>query len=178
MKLFSALLSVLFVFAATSFSALASDYKLGDLAIHKAYIPATVKSAPVAAGYLKITNNGKEDDRLVSVKANFSAKQQIHTMKMVDGIMRMRPLKDGIVIPGGGETVLKSGGDHLMFMKLFEPMQIGQMREVTLVFEKAGEVTIVMPVVDPSSQENVEGHDHSGHSEHSEQTDEHSTHSH
>lgn len=146
------------------FSALANDYKVGDLVIEHPHIPATVKSAPVAAGYLIIKNNGPEADRLLGVSAGFSAKQQLHTMTMVEGVMRMRPLKDGVEIPAGGEVALEKGGNHLMFMKLSEQMQIGEMRDVTLVFEKAGEVKIDMMVIDPVDLEDNE--DHSSHNNH------------
>jgi len=146
-------------------SAFALDYKVGNLVVEHPVIPATVKAAPVAAGYLKITNNGTEADRLVSISADFSAKQQIHTMTMIDGVMRMRPLKDGVEIPAGGEATLRSGGDHLMFMKLNEQMQAGQTRKVTLKFEKAGELEVEMIVVDMSDLgEKTEDHsNHSGH---------------
>lgn len=164
MKLFSSLFSLFILLIALSAPAFAHDYKFGNLVIDHPYIPATVSAAPVAAGYLKIKNNGTEADRLVSVSAGFSAKQQIHTMIMVEGVIKMRPLKDGVVIPAGGEAVLKQGGDHLMFMKLSEQMQAGEMRDVTLVFEKAGEIKIEMIVIDPADLDaEPEPHDHSNH---------------
>lgn len=150
-----------------SFSAFAHDYKFGDLIIDHPHIPATVKSAPVAAGYFTIKNTGAQADKLLSVSAGFSAKQQLHTMTMIEGVMRMRPLKDGIEIPAGGEVSLQKGGDHLMFMELSEPMQVGELRDVTLVFEKAGEVKIGMIVIDPVDLEDEnKSDDHSNHSGH------------
>ena len=178
MKLFfSAIFTIVFAVVMTV-SALAHDYEIGNLVISLPHIPATVKSAPVAAGYLAIKNNGTEGDRLISVSASFSKKQQLHTMTLVEGVMRMRPLKDGIEIPAGGEITLKKGGDHLMFMKLSEQMQAGELREVTLSFEKAGEIKIGMIVVDPEDLEGEDSSDdhsnhsgHSGHSNHSTNTD-------
>ena len=142
------ILSVIFKFSVASF-AIADDYKFGDLIIEHPIIAATIKSAPVAAGYLTIFNKGTQADRLVSVSANFSKKQQLHTMTMVEGVMRMRQLKDGVEIPADGQITFQKGGDHLMFMKLFEQMQVGEMRDVILIFEKAGEVKIKMTVIDP-----------------------------
>ncbi len=163
-QFYSIILSISLVLAA-SLSAFSNDYKIGNLVIGHPVIPATVKAAPVAAGYLKIKNNGAEADRLVSLSANFSAKQQIHTMTMIDGVMRMRPLKDGVEIPAGGEATLRAGGDHLMFMKLNEQMEAGQLRKVTLVFEKAGQLEIEMIVVDMSNMDEAK-EDHSNHSGH------------
>jgi len=165
MKKITALLSPVLFAIMAAFPSYAHDYKVGNLVIDHPVIPATVKAAPVAAGYLTIKNTGKEDDRLVSISANFSGKQEIHTMTMIDGIMRMRPLKDGIEIPAGEKAVLKTGGDHLMFMKLNEQMEAGQLRKVTLVFEKAGSVDVEMLVVDMSDMGDDE-HDHSNHSGH------------
>lgn len=165
MKQFYSIISSIFLVLAASLSAFAHDYKIGNLVIDHPVIPATVKAAPVAAGYLKIKNNGAEADRLVSVSANFSAKQQIHTMTMIDGVMRMRPLKDGVEIPAGGEATLRAGGDHLMFMKLNEQMEAGQLRKVTLVFEKAGSLDIEMIVVDMNDMGEAK-EDHSNHSGH------------
>lgn len=145
-------------------SAHAHDYKVGNLVIEHPFIPATVKVAPVAAGYMTIKNTGSEDDKLLSISSTFSGKQEIHTMKMVEGVMRMRPLQDGVVIPGGGEAKLAKGGNHMMFIKLNEQMQAGEMRDVTLVFEKAGEVKIGMIVIDPADLDDDEKEDHSGHS--------------
>ncbi len=167
MKLFYPVISSIMLAFALTFSALAHDYKVGDLVIDHPHIPATVKSAPAAAGYLAIKNNGTEADRLVSVSAPFSAKQQLHTMTMVEGVMRMRPLKDGIEIPAGGEIALKKGGDHLMFMKLSEQIQVGEMREVTLTFEKAGDVKIGMMVIDPADMDHEGSEEHTNHSGHS-----------
>ena len=148
------------LFAAVS--AFAHEYKTGDLLIDHPVIPSTVKSAPVAAGYLRIFNSGQTAERLVSVRTGFSAKSSIHEMKMVEGVMKMRPLAGGIKIPAGESVVLKKGGEHLMFMKLREQMEVGQLRKVILTFEKAGEIVIEMEVVDPADL--VDGAEKTDHS--------------
>jgi len=53
----------------------------------------------------------------------------------------------------------------LMFMKLNEQMEAGQMRKVTLKFEKAGELDVEMIVVDMNDL-GEETQDHSNHSGH------------
>ena len=42
--------------------------------------------------------------------------------------------------------MLKRGGDHVMFMGLTGPMNDGESVTVTLQFEKAGEITMDIPV--------------------------------
>ena len=60
--------------------------------------------------------------------------------------MRMRHVEDGFDIPAGETYALERGGDHVMFMGLTRPMLDGEIVEVILVFEKAGEVTAEIPV--------------------------------
>lgn len=162
MTAFFRILFALFLVSVFQTGVLAHEVVKGDLTINHPVIPATVKAAPVAAGYLEIINNGEEADRLISVSAEFSGKSEIHTMKMEDGVMKMRPLKDGITINPGETVALEKGGKHLMFMMLSEPMEIGQMRKATLVFEKAGAVVVDLLVVDPADLGEKET-DHSGH---------------
>ena len=169
MKMINKIAFSCFLFLSVIVSANAHDYEHGNLTISHPHIPATVKSAPVAAGYLSIKNNGEEADRLVGVSAGFSKKQELHTMTMIEGVMRMRPLKDGIEIPAGGEVLLKKGGLHIMFMRLNEQMVAGELREVELVFEKAGSVKVGMIVLDPADMDDEKAsEDHSNHSGHSE----------
>jgi copper(I)-binding protein len=66
---------------------------------------------------------------------------------MENGVMKMRPVEDGLEIKPGETVTLKPGGDHMMFVKLKHPLQTGHAVEATLQFEKAGAVKIEMPVV-------------------------------
>lgn len=119
---------------------------VGDLAISGAFVRATLPNAPVGGGYLTITNTGEEAERLVDAQSAFSPDVQIHEMAVVDDVMRMRQLPEGIEI-GAGETVtLAPGGLHLMFMDLAEPFVEGETVPVTLNFEKAGDVEVELSV--------------------------------
>ncbi len=121
-------------------------HKVGPLEIHGAFARATLPNAPVSGGYLTIKNTGDEADRLIGGKAGFAAKVEVHEMMMKDDVMKMRKLEDGVEIPAGGEVMLKPGGYHIMFMKLSERLMAGEMRKVTLQFEKAGSVELDFPV--------------------------------
>lgn len=146
------------LFAAALFAVMASltlpsigaahDYKLGDLVIQHPHMKATPPNAPVSGGYILITNNGAEADRLVSADAAFAGKTQIHEMSMQGEVMKMRQLENGLEIPAGGSVELKPGGYHVMFMQLKEQMKPGEMRKATLVFEKAGQIEIEFKVDD------------------------------
>ncbi len=119
---------------------------IGDLTLTGPFTRATLPNAPVAGGFLTLTNTGTEDDRLVSAKVDFAKEAQIHEMAMEGDVMKMRQLTDGLVIPAGGSVTLEPGGYHLMFMGLNQPLVEGETVRVTLTFEKAGEITIDLPV--------------------------------
>ncbi len=106
-------------------------------------------SSPIAKSggiFLQITNNGPEDDRLIAVRTDAARSPQLHTNIIVDGVAKMRELEDGIPIPAGETVVLQRGGLHVMMMGLTRPLLQGETISVTLVFEKAGEITIEVPI--------------------------------
>ncbi|MFN0262706.1 copper chaperone PCu(A)C [Tepidamorphus sp. 3E244] len=162
----------------------AHEYKLGDLHIDHPWARATPGAAKVGGGYLTVTNNGTEADRLVSGSATFADKVEFHEMKTDGGTMVMRPVEGGIEVPAGETVELKPGGLHVMFMGLSEQLVEGEKRKVTLTFEKAGDVEVEFSVdkigaKEPGGMEHdhgkmgygtmnhdAEGHesmDHSGH---------------
>lgn len=119
---------------------------VGDLKIMSPIIRATPLNAPVSAGYMMIQNSGSENDRLIGGTASFAGKVEVHEMKMDGEIMKMRKVAGGLEIPAGGEVTLKSGGLHIMFMKLEEQMVAGETHMMSLEFEKAGSVEFELPV--------------------------------
>ena len=107
---------------------------------------ATPGGAKIAGGYLKITNNGKSPDRLVSVTSAGADRVEIHEMSMTDGVMKMRPLTDGLTIKPGETVELKPGGFHMMFMDIKQPLKQGDTLKATLKFEKAGTLDVSFSV--------------------------------
>ena len=67
------------------------------------YARATVPGQPAGGGYLKVTNTGKEADRLLSVSADVSKSVELHSMSMEGDVMHMRQV-DGIRIEASRET--------------------------------------------------------------------------
>jgi len=120
----------------------ARDYKAGSLELKHPWVRATPKGAPVGGGYLTITNAGTAPDRLIGGSSPVAGKLEIHEMKMVSGVMKMRPLAKGLEIKPGQTVELKPGSYHLMFMKLKQPFVKGTSIKGTLVFEKAGKVEV------------------------------------
>ena len=100
------------------------------------------KGASVGGGYMKITNNGTAPDRLIGGSSPIAGRFEVHEMSMDNGVMRMRPLKDGLEIKPGQTVELKPGSFHVMFVDLKEPIKEGDRVKGTLVFEKAGTVDV------------------------------------
>ena len=132
-------------------AARAHDLNVGDLELGHPWIAEAPPGAPTAAGYLVITNVGETADRLLAVRCAFAERAEIHEMAIDDaGVMQMRPLPQGLEIPGSGTVTLERGGFHLMFMHVMERPVAGDMIPVTLVFEHAGEVEAMFMVQKPA----------------------------
>ncbi|MEA2899570.1 MAG: periplasmic copper chaperone [Bradyrhizobium sp.] len=119
-----------------------ATFKLGDLTVTSPWTRATPGGAKIAGGYLKITNNGTSVDRFLGAKSDAADHVEIHEMSMSDGVMKMRPLPNGLEIKPGETVELKSGGYHLMFMDLKRPLKQGDTFKATLRFEKAGSLDV------------------------------------
>lgn len=122
---------------------LAHEFTAGNLEIHHPASRATLPGQPVGGGFMTIMNKGTEADRLVSITApDVSDDVQLHEMAVENDVMKMRQLPNGIEIPAGETVELKSGGLHVMFMKIKHPFKEGESFKATLNFEKAGKVDV------------------------------------
>lgn len=140
-----------------------AQVQLGDLALSAPFTRATPPNAPVAGGFVTIANTGSEDDRLVAARADdVAGRMEIHEMAMEGDVMKMRQLSDGLPIPAGQSVELKPGGYHVMFMELKKPLVEGETVNVTLVFEKAGEIELPFAVGPRNANMGDAGHDHGG----------------
>ena len=123
--------------------------KLGDLDISGGYVRAMLPGQPVGGGYITIHNGGSSDDRLTSVTSSAAGKVELHEMKMEGDVMKMRELKDGVVIPAGATVNLSPNNLHMMFTRVKTPFKQGASVPVMLMFEKAGMVDLTLPVTSP-----------------------------
>jgi copper(I)-binding protein len=134
--------------AAAALSILSSLPALaGDISVTDPYARAAGASAMAGAAFMEIMNAGPDDDRLISATSDVARKVELHTHIIGDdGVAKMVEVEDGFVIPAGGMHALERGGDHVMFMGLNRSLDNGDMVTVTLTFEKAGEITVEIPV--------------------------------
>jgi periplasmic copper chaperone A len=145
--------SILFacILSLTAVVAAAQEFKVGPLEIDHPWSRATPKGAKVTAGYLTIKNTGTGPDRLVGGTSPAAGKVEIHEMSMDKGVMKMRPVPEGVEIKPGQTVELKPSSFHLMIMDLKQPIERGKPFKASLTFEKAGPVEVEFEVVAPGA---------------------------
>jgi copper(I)-binding protein len=87
---------------------------------------------------MRIRNDGTVADRLIGGTMEAAGRVEIHEMAVVDGIMRMRELGNGLEIPPLGIVELRPGSFHVMFLDLARPLRQGEKLKGTLRFANAG----------------------------------------
>jgi copper(I)-binding protein len=117
-----------------------------SIQVEQPWARATPAGASTGAVYLTITNKSQEMDRFLSASSDVADKLQIHEMKVVNGVMEMREVTGGVAVAANGSVELKPGSYHLMLMGLKKPLKAGETIPLTLDFEKAGKVSITVPI--------------------------------
>ncbi|MEM1430841.1 MAG: copper chaperone PCu(A)C [Pseudomonadota bacterium] len=138
-----------------------------DIVIEDAYARASTPTSKSGAAFMMITNSGEADDRLVSASSEIAARVELHTHIEDGDVMRMVEVEEGFALPAGQTVMLERGGKHVMFLGLNTSLEQGNTVEVTLTFEKAGDVSVEIPVDLKRMPEGHGGMDHSNHSGHS-----------
>lgn len=123
---------------------------VGPLQIVKPWARSSSSEPDVAGGYMTVVNEG-ESDRLVSASCPAAASVEIHAIRVKGPVLEMRQLEAGLVIPPANQQVLKPRGYHLLIRGLASPLSAGSKMPVTLVFEKAGSVTVDFAIEEPGA---------------------------
>ncbi len=123
-------------------AARAHDYRIGSIRIDHPWAIATPNGAKVGAGYMKITNEGTQPDRLIALSSPAARRVVVHTMTMENGVSKMRLLDKGLEIKPGETVELAPEGTHVMFEDLRAPLLEASRVQGTLVFEKAGKIDV------------------------------------
>lgn len=143
---------VTIVAAAQAAAPAPASVKAGDLSIERPWLRATPAGAKVAGGYVRVTNTGKEPDRLVGATIPFAGRGVVHSMSMEGGIMKMATVEGGLAIKPGETVELKPGGYHLMFEDLTGAPKAGETVQGSLTFERAGTVPVTFTVAPIGAQ--------------------------
>ena len=88
-----------------------------------------------------ISNPTDKPIRVVGARSpKFAGAVQLHDVLMQDGAMQMKEMDGGFVIPAGGSLELKPGGEHLMLMKMRQPVKAGEMVPMMLITSDGGQL--------------------------------------
>ncbi len=107
------------------------------------------------AAYMTIQNTGAAADALIGASSPAATTVEVHeTVAMGSpapgasgdgGMMGMQPVAR-LEIPAGGSVELKPGSYHIMLIGLKQDLKPGATIEITLAFEKAGEIKVTATV--------------------------------
>lgn len=109
-------------------------------------------TGPNTAAYLTITNPSKTEDKLKQVTCDYATSVELHNNIEENGVMKMHPVK--FIDIGADPVELKPGGLHIMLMGLKPSFQGKDKIPLTLVFEKAGSVTMDFSIKAPETTQN------------------------
>lgn len=116
---------------------------LGDITIADARAPEP--TGPNGALYFSVTNDGTADT-LVAVSTESAPEVQFHNTVTDGETTSMSPVPDGIEVAASGDVTLEPGGTHAMLIDV-KDIEAGDMMPITLTFENAGDLNVLVPVV-------------------------------
>ena len=120
---------------------LACSKQAPEINITDNWVRATAEGQDVGAAYMTITS--ASDTSLVKVESSASDSIEIHSMRMENGIMKMRMLEQ-LDLKAKTPNKLAPGGFHLMLFDLKNPLKAGETVSFSLHFKnEAGKETLV-----------------------------------
>jgi len=147
------------IFILLTFAILITACRGGELTVKDAW------ARPALAGnnsavYFVIDNPTSEEDALLNVTSNASDLAEMHMTMVVEGDHKMDHDMENMLqgevmtmveqeivpVPGRAEVTFAPGGLHVMLVGVNSDLAAGDIIELTLTFEKAGEITLQVPV--------------------------------
>jgi copper(I)-binding protein len=121
--------------------------RVGALVIDHPYALPTPGGARTGAVYFReLRNTGTQADALTGARTPAAASVEIHRSVVEGDVARMRAQTALPLAPGQSLPVRHGGTWHLMLVGLAAPLKHGDRFPMTLRFEKAGEVEVVVQV--------------------------------
>ena len=102
--------------------------------VEDAWVRATAPGQQVAGGFMNLTADA--DMILLGGDSPVSRSLELHFMRMDNGIMEMRQMKE-IALPKGKTVRLEPGDLHVMFIGLKDQIKPGQKVPMTLIVKGA-----------------------------------------
>jgi copper(I)-binding protein len=99
----------------------------------------------VTAGYMTIKNSGVASDNLIAAQSDVVGTVELSLSQMKDGAMQMIP-QQKIEVPANGQLKLEPNAYYLMMIGLKRDLAVGDKVNLTLTFEKSGQIKVVAEV--------------------------------
>jgi copper(I)-binding protein len=110
---------------------------LAQVSVAEPWVRATVPQQKATGAFMTLTST--KGARLVGASSPAAGVVEVHEMKMVDDVMRMRQIA-ALELPAGKPIALSPGGYHLMLLELKQPLKEGATVPLTLEIEDAQKV--------------------------------------
>lgn len=120
------------LFIATSL--FSSHVLAADVKVDEAWSRAT--SAGQEVGMVGMVLTSKKEGKLVAATSTAAASTEIHSMRMENGIMKMRQIET-MPLPANQPVTLGPGREHIMLIGLKKPLKAGDKVSVTLTVKYA-----------------------------------------
>jgi len=127
-------------------AAKAHEYDVGKLKVEHPWLRAPGDNEKNASFYAFLHNSGDTPDKLIAVKVEKFEKAVIH------GDPKNPEAEAPIVIPPKSKVTAAPGGVYVALIGAKKHLEVGWGLEMTLVFEKAGEVVIDAAIDAPDAQ--------------------------
>ena len=113
--------------------------------VRQAWSRASTPNAKIGVVYLTIKAHAKSGDRLLGATSLAAKSVEIHTHVKDGDIMRVRRI-ESVELPKGGKLIFAPSTYHLMLIGLKQPLIVDDELPVTLTFEHAGQITVLVRV--------------------------------
>jgi copper(I)-binding protein len=110
---------------------------LAQVTVGEPWVRATVAQQKATGAFMTLTS--AQGARLIAASSPAAGAVEVHEMKMVDDVMRMRQIT-ALELPAGQPVALSPGGYHLMLLELKQPLKEGDKVALTLEIEDAQKV--------------------------------------
>lgn len=121
----------------------------GSIEIRQPWARSSSASDSEAGGFFTLTNTGQVPDRLIAASSPVAQSTELHAIRVAGSKIAMGAVENGISIHWGSTVTFQPRGYHLLMTGLSKPLAVGETIDVTLVFEKAGNIDLKFKVEEP-----------------------------
>jgi protein SCO1/2 len=116
-----------------------------QVAVMNAWVREPIVESDIHAGYFTLFNMSDSQLVLQTIESQAYAKVEIHEMKHVNGLMKMKEVEE-LSIPANSKVTLAPRGMHLMLIKPNQEIKSGGQVKLKLIFNNGKTQDLVMPI--------------------------------